>query len=245
MAWTQEGSIRGPAGEEVELRKTATDIEWRLGTGSWTTLVALSAITGPAGEAGAGIEIAGSVATYANLPSNLGSPDAGKGYLVQADGLLYIWDGTAFPADGSGVAFQGPPGADGDNGKEIEMQVSETHIQWRYVGAGSWTNLIALASLKGDKGDAGAPGVDGKGWTGGSYSTSTGIVTFTSTDGLGFSTGDLRGADGSNGTNGADGSDGIDGTKWFTGAGSPTTVSGSKAGDLYLDTDTGAVWKLS
>ena len=39
-------------------------------------------------------------------------------------------------------------------------------------------------------------GADGKGWTGGSYDASTGIVTFTSDDGLEFTTGDLRGSDG-------------------------------------------------
>ena len=41
-------------------------------------------------------------------------------------------------------------------------------------------------------------GVDGNGtgFTGGSYNSSTGVVTFTSNDGLGFTTGDLRGTDG-------------------------------------------------
>ena len=45
-------------------------------------------------------------------------------------------------------------------------------------------------------GTDGEDGEDGKGWTGGGYNASTGIVTFTSDDGLGFSTGDLRGKDG-------------------------------------------------
>lgn len=45
-------------------------------------------------------------------------------------------------------------------------------------------------------------GETGLGWTGGSYAAGTGIVTFTSDDGLGFATGDLRGADGTNGTDG-------------------------------------------
>lgn len=48
----------------------------------------------------------------------------------------------------------------------------------------------------------GPAGDDGKGWTGGSYDSGTGIVTFTSDDGLGFTTGDLRGANGTNGTDG-------------------------------------------
>lgn len=42
-------------------------------------------------------------------------------------------------------------------------------------------------------GAAGSNGTDGTGFTGGSYNPSTGVVTFTSDDGLGFSTGDLRG----------------------------------------------------
>lgn len=54
----------------------------------------------------------------------------------------------------------------------------------------------------------GPAGDDGKGWTGGSYDGGTGIVTFTSDDGLGFTTGDLRGSNGTNGTNGTDGTDG-------------------------------------
>jgi hypothetical protein len=45
-------------------------------------------------------------------------------------------------------------------------------------------------------GATGPQGLTGAGFTGGSYDSSTGIVTFTSDDGLGFSTGDLRGADG-------------------------------------------------
>ncbi len=57
----------------------------------------------------------------------------------------------------------------------------------------------------------GGSGVDGKGWTGGSYASGTGIVTFTSDDGLGFVTDDLRGTNGTDGDDGADGSDGADG----------------------------------
>jgi len=48
---------------------------------------------------------------------------------------------------------------------------------------------------KGDPGNDGAPGEDGapgSGFTGGSYDSETGIVTFESEDGIGFSTGDLR-----------------------------------------------------
>lgn len=45
--------------------------------------------------------------------------------------------------------------------KEIELQVSATHIQWRYKGDTSWINLIALEQLKGAKGDPGVKGDQG------------------------------------------------------------------------------------
>lgn len=67
-------------------------------------------VPGPQGQAGAGVQVAGSVATYANLPTNLTSADAGKAYLNSGDGLLYVWDGTKFPANGSGAQFRGPAG---------------------------------------------------------------------------------------------------------------------------------------
>lgn len=50
--------------------------------------------------------------------------------------------------------------------------------------------------VQGIQGETGPAGADGLGWTGGSYDETTGVVTFTSDDGLGFVTGDLRGADG-------------------------------------------------
>ena len=68
---------------------------------------------------------------------------------------------------------------------------------------------LNLGLPKGDTGTAGAAGATGAtglGWTGGSYNPSTGTVTFTSNDGLGFATGDLRGATGSAGATGATGS---------------------------------------
>ena len=61
------------------------------------------------------------------------------------------------------------------------------------------------AGPTGAAGADGTDGADGDGFTGGSYSGVTGIVTFTSDDGIGFSTGDLRGAAGSDGSDGTDG----------------------------------------
>lgn len=106
---------------------------------------------GDRGEDGAGIEIAGSVATHANLPSGMGPGDAGKGYLVEADGLLYVWSGTEFPANGAGVAFRGPegePGAPGSPGAPGAQGVSVVSVTpyWRVQTTGSAAPAVPTTS---------------------------------------------------------------------------------------------------
>lgn len=95
-------------------------------------------------------------------------------------------------------------------------------------------NYMILA----EKGDAGA---DGLGWTGGTYNAGDGTVTFASDDGLGFQTGDLRGADGTNGTDGADGL-GWTGGSYNAADGTVTFASddglGFQTGDLRSDITT-------
>lgn len=49
----------------------------------------------------------------------------------------------------------------GSNAREIELQKSTTHIQWRYVGDTDWTNLVALSDLRGQKGEKGDKGDTG------------------------------------------------------------------------------------
>lgn len=75
-------------------------------------------------------------------------------------------------------------------------------------GVTSWSSLGYIDNW-GSGGGSG--GQDGLGWTGGAYDAQTGIVTFTSDDGLGFTTGDLRGSAGSDGADGSDGQNGQDG----------------------------------
>lgn len=77
--------------------------------------------------------------------------------LNQFDAILYalrVQNGVkqVVAIGGSGSS---EPGADG---REIELQKTATHIQWRYVG-GTWANLVALSDITGDDG---APGDDGR-----------------------------------------------------------------------------------
>lgn len=73
-------------------------------------------------------------------------------------GLVGVFRGGGSPSSGSQAAIGLTPGAAGVNGREVELQTSATHVQWRYVGDATWTNLVALASLAGPQGPAGAAG---------------------------------------------------------------------------------------
>ena len=78
---------------------------------------------GAVGPAGAGIAIKGSVALYADLPKGLTPADAGEAHEVQADGKLYVWSGSRWPADGAGSDFRGPKGDVGAAGGAADVAV--------------------------------------------------------------------------------------------------------------------------
>ncbi|MDD0946343.1 hypothetical protein LOD57_12960, partial [Xylella fastidiosa subsp. multiplex] len=54
-----------------------------------------------------GIVLAGVVADYAHLPHTL---TAGAAYFVSDDGLIYVYDGSAWPAEGDGIDLRGGGG---------------------------------------------------------------------------------------------------------------------------------------
>lgn len=186
MAWTQTGSIKGPKGDPGP--QGADGPAGPRGPEGAQGIPGPEGQTGPAGpqgergEDGKGIQIAGQVATYSALPTTLTEADAGKGYLVESDGRLYVWSGTSFPASGSGAEFRGPAGPEGAQGP------------------------------------AGRDGVQGP----------QGPI----------------GPEGAQGDQGPTGPAGPRGSKWFTGAGTPTSIAGALPGDMYLDTSTGVVYRL-
>lgn len=49
----------------------------------------------------------------------------------------------------------------GADGREVEFSVNATHLRWRYAGTTPWTNLLALADIKGEPGTPGDPGTPG------------------------------------------------------------------------------------
>jgi hypothetical protein len=56
----------------------------------------------------------------------------------------------------------GPAGPAGDDGRNIELRNSSTHIQWRYAGDATWLNLVALSTITGPQGGAGQQGAAGR-----------------------------------------------------------------------------------
>ncbi len=46
-------------------------------------------------------------------------------------------------------------GPKGNNGRPLELNKSETHVQWRYVGDAEWIDLISLSDIKGNTGPPG------------------------------------------------------------------------------------------
>ncbi len=96
----------GPAGvdgEEVELQVTATHIQWRLGTGTWVDLVALSGLEGPTGPQG----IQGDTGT------------AGREVELSVDATHILWRYSGEVSWTSLIALselKGPQGPQGDQG---------------------------------------------------------------------------------------------------------------------------------
>ena len=50
---------------------------------------------------------------------------------------------------------KGNPGEKGDDGQEVQLQKTSTHIQWKYENDTTWKNLVALSDITGDSGEAG------------------------------------------------------------------------------------------
>lgn len=196
MGWTTLTSIKGPMGAQGP-----TGPQGEQG------------IDGPPGQDGAGVAISGQVATYADLPT---SATPGDGWLVDADGLLYVWTGTTFPSEGQGVEFRGPVGPTGPQGP-----VGATGPQ----GVQGETGPQGETGAKGDQGEAGAKGDTGaKGDKGDQGDT---------------------GATGTDGTNGVRGTMWFSASGGPIAHPEAFQPYGAMTGDLYLDTSDGTVYVLS
>lgn len=238
MAWTAQGSLKGPsgtlsvgtvstgaAGSAVQVNNTGTPQAAVLG---------FVIPKGDKGDDGKGVSIAGTVDTYSLLPTGLGPTDSGKGYFVTADGDLYVWDGSAFPADGAGIAFQGPPGATGTLSLgSVTTGAAGTNVLITNSGTPS-AGVFNFTIPKGDAGDNGAAATIAIGTVTTGAPGSSAIVTNIGTQNA--ATLDITIPKGADGTRG---------TKWFFTHGAPGSIPGSAVGDKALDVDSGTVYELS
>lgn len=76
-----------------------------------------------AGRDGSGLQLAGVLSTYAELPTDLGPADSGVGYLVLTDNRAYLWNGYQWPAEGNGAPLKGDQG---NPGRGIESIATTT-----------------------------------------------------------------------------------------------------------------------
>lgn len=103
----------------------------------------------------------------------------------------------------------------GGGAGSMDLRVAGGYIQYSTDSGSTWTNLIAVAELKGGKGDPGAAGKDGHSPM--VTATKTGKTTTISVDGAAIATVE----DGADGAPGKDGSPGAKGDKGETGPQGP------------------------
>lgn len=214
---------------------------------------------GDKGDPGEDFKILGYYDTLSALEAAAASPSAGDAYGVgtAAPYDIYVYDGVSGTWVNNG-SIQGPAGKNGDNGadgREVELQKSATHIQWRYAGETTWNDLVPLASLKGAKGDKGDYGSDGVGISGVAFketdASGNNVYTITLTNGATYDFTAPKGATGSKGDTGATGPNSVSTSTAtnITGIlkGNGSTVAAAVAGtdyaaashthDLYIPTD--------
>lgn len=146
-------SQNGRDGNEVEIRFDGSYIQWRYkGFNKWINLISILDLKGEQGKPG--------LRGRDGKDGVKGDPGAqGPQGPAGTPGLR----GPQGPMGAPGInGKDGLPGNPGTDGREIELNKSATHIQWRYVGDTKWQDLILLTDLKGPKGERGEKGDQGE-----------------------------------------------------------------------------------
>ena len=194
-----------------EVRNNGTAIQWKYSDETdWRDLVALTELTGAAGENGKDGD------NGTNGKDGINGTD-GKNGINGTDGKTGI--------DGKN-GKDGTNGKDGINGKNIEVKRTTEYIQWRYEG-GEWQNLVSIPDITGPAGQNGADGANGKTpefrvnentlqWRYAGDEIWLNLYDLTALKGADGRDG-ADGKNGKDGTNGQNGSDGEDGKTPFIG----------------------------
>lgn len=171
------GSGGGADAREIELRKSATAIQWRYtGDETWNDLVALAEITGAQGEQG--------------IPGPKGEPGA-----TGAQGIQGI-QGPVGPA-----GPQGEPGPKGEQGEKGEQGIQGLQGPIGPQGEPGIQGEKGEAGAQGEQGPAGEPGKDGRGITSVTIKAD-GHLQIDYSDGTEVDVGKVAGNDGLDGVSG-------------------------------------------
>lgn len=171
------GSGGGADAREIELRKSATAIQWRYtGDETWNDLVTLAEITGAQGEQG--------------IPGPKGEPGA-----TGAQGIQGI-QGPAGPA-----GPQGEPGPKGEQGVKGEQGIQGLQGPTGPQGEPGIQGEKGEAGAQGEQGPAGEPGKDGRGITSVTIKTD-GHLQIDYSDSTNVDVGKVTGNDGLDGVSG-------------------------------------------
>lgn len=171
------GSGGGADAREIELRKSATAIQWRYtGDETWNDLVTLAEITGAQGEQG--------------IPGPKGEPGA-----TGAQGIQGI-QGPAGPA-----GPQGEPGPKGEQGVKGEQGIQGLQGPTGPQGEPGIQGEKGEAGAQGEQGPTGEPGKDGRGITSVTIKAD-GHLQIDYNDGTNVDVGKVTGNDGLDGTSG-------------------------------------------
>ncbi len=174
--------VAGVDGREVEFQTTETHIQWRYKTednsDTWKNLVALSELKGEDGQNGSngtngtnGVD--GREVEFQTTDTHIqwryktaDNSDEWKDLveLSTLKGDKGETGATGAQGENGEQGEQGIQGVAGVDGREVEFQTTETHIQWRYKtedNSDTWKNLVALSELKGEDGQNGLNGTNG------------------------------------------------------------------------------------
>ena len=246
-----------------EVRNNGTAIQWKYSDETdWRDLVALTELTGAAGENGKDGDNGTNGKDGINGTDGKNGIDGknGKDGKDGADGKNGI-NGTNGKDGINGVdgkdgadgkngkdgidgangkdgadGKDGINGTDGINGKSIEVQRAETHIQWRYEG-GEWQNLVAIADITGPAGQNGADGVNGKTPE---FRVNENTLQWRYVgDEIWLNLYDLTALKGADGRDGADGKNGKDGANGTNGKDGKTPFIGENGNWWIGEIDTG------
>jgi hypothetical protein len=181
-------------------------------------------VTGPTGAQGTSINVRGSVAEIGDLPPT--ANQINDAYIVDADGDLYVWTGSAWDSVGQIVGPSGPTGPTGPAGDDGESIVIQ----------GSYPDYDAFIAAAGA-----SPGTVGDGWLIVAENT---LFVYSATEGwidAGATVGPTgpQGATGVTGPTGPTGSIGLSGTNGTNGATGPTGPTGATGATGAASTVTG------